>query len=101
MTAPPTAAGKGVALEIWNPCYLGDEGQTSLQAWSAGHTYSAIGAQKALASCMHHPLTAAVKGRYLGKQRDCIEHPARINEYDNLLNVKGELPASASVASDG
>jgi len=29
---PPTAAGKGVALEIEHHCCLGDESQTSLQA---------------------------------------------------------------------
>jgi hypothetical protein len=35
MTAPPTAAVKGVALEIGNFYFLGDEGQILLQAMPA------------------------------------------------------------------
>ena len=33
--SPPTAADKGLALEIGNLCYLGDEGQILLQAMPA------------------------------------------------------------------
>jgi len=46
-------------------------------------TSCACGVHTTLTSCMHHP-----KRRYLGKRRDCLEHPAFVGFRFTLPNLQ-------------